>query len=244
MLPKPKTVVYDITIPGTDKVVKMRGFTVKEYKVLLQAKEFGDDQGFINTVRNIISDCLFNEVNIDELPMYVIDYLFLMIRSKSVGEEIDAQYVCKSINEAGDECGAKFGVTINLKDVYVKYPPNYNEKCIIDLGDGIGMKLKSPTFSKFRSVGIDGKGLMDITDEFIFACVDCVYNGDEVLHPGTSFTFDELKEWIESFSFDTVEQITEFFKNQPFISLTLNLTCPKCKTSNTIELNGLDDFFD
>jgi predicted nucleic-acid-binding Zn-ribbon protein len=127
---------------------------------------------------------------------------------------------------------------------FVKFPEDYNKKCIIQLSDTVGIRLKSPSFSKFRSVGTASKGLFDITDEFIFACVDCVYDGDKVLTPIADFTLKELSEFIESFPADKIDQISEFFANQPKVTLILNITCPKCRNKSVVELNGLKDFFD
>lgn len=256
-LPKIPTVVYDLTIPGTGEVIKFCPMLVKEYKALLQAQELGDDTGFINTIRGIIDDCLLNKVDVDDLPMYVVDYIFLRIRSKSVGETVNAEYRCNAlVDKLTDHdgngvahsvekvpCGGVFPVRINLEDAFVKFPGDYHKKCIIQLTDDIGIRLKSPTFKRFRSVGLEGKGLLDIADEYVFACVDSIFEGDKVITP-SEFTLDELREFIESFPADKIEQISEFFQNQPKVTMILNLTCPKCNNSSLIELNGLKDFFD
>ena len=231
---------------------------VKEYKALLQAQEFGDETGFINTIRGIIDDCLLNKVDIDELPMYAIDYIFLNIRAKSIGNLIDAEYRCNNIidkltdhDENGvahsstkEVCGCKFKVSIDLENAFVKFPEGYNQKCIIQLTDDVGVRLKSPTFKKFKSVGIEGKGILDITDEFVFACIDSVFEGDKVLVPGTDFTLSELKEFIESFPTEKIEEVAEFFRNQPIVTLIMKIICPKCRNESIIELNGIKDFFE
>lgn len=214
--------------------------------------------GFVNTIRTVVDDCLFNKVEVDDLPMYAVDYIFLMLRAKSIGEEIEAEFKCNHIidklsdhNEDGvaqsivkSPCNSKFLVKFNLLDSFVKFPEDYNKKCIVQLSDTVGIRLKSPSFSKFRSVGTASKGVFDITDEFIFACVDCVYDGDKVLTPVADFTLQELSEFIESFPADKISQITEFFANQPRVTLILNITCPACKNKSVVELNGLKDFFD
>ena len=231
---------------------------VKEYKAFLQAQELGDDSGFINTIRLIIDECLLNKVDIDSLPMYAIDYIFLRIRAKSVGEMIEADYQCNHIIDKLTEhdedgvahshemlpCGCNFHVIFNLEDAFVKFPPDFNQKCIIQVSDDVGIRLKAPTFDKFRSVGIEGKGTLDITDEYIFACVESVFDGDKILLPGVDFTFEELREFIENFPAEKIEEITEFFKNQPQVTMILELTCPQCHNKSVIELNGLKDFFD
>lgn len=250
--------VYDLVVPGTGEVIKFRPMLVKEYKALLQSQEFGDDTGFINTIRAIIDDCLLNKVDIDEFPMYVVDYIFLRIRAKSVGEMVTAEYRCNALVDKPEEekdgqpednnhkvpCGCQFQVTFNLEDAFVKFPIDFHKKCIIQLSDDVGIRLKSPSFSKFRSVGIEGKGILDITDEYVYACVDSIFEGDKVLVPGVDFNLDELKEFIESFPTAKIEEITEFFKNQPAVTMVMELTCPSCRNKTTVELNGLRDFFD
>lgn len=256
-LPKIPSVVYDLTIPGTGEVIKFRPMLVKEYKALLQSQELGDDTGFINTIRGIIDDCLLNKVDIDDLPMYAIDYIFLRIRAKSIGETVSAEYKCNAIADKltdYDEngvahssekapCGKKFLVQFNLEDAFVKFPVDYHKKCIIQLTDDVGIRLKAPTFRRFRSVGLEGKGTLDITDEYVFACVDSIFDGEKVITP-SEFTLDELREFIESFPADKINEITEFFQNQPKVTLVMTLTCPACGHQATIELNGLKDFFD
>lgn len=239
-------------------MIKYRPMLVKEYKALLHAQDLGDDSGFINTIRGIIDDCLFNKVEIDDLPMYVIDYIFLRIRAKSVGETVTAEYRCNHTvekpavkNEDGTEtpakiepCGCRFQVIFNLEDAFVKFPLDFNKKCIIQVTDNIGIRLKSPTFRKFRSVGIEGKGILDITDEYVFSCLDSVFEGDKVMVPGVDFTLDELRDFLESFPSNKVEELTEFFRNQPAVTMIMELTCPSCRNKTTVELNGLKDFFE
>lgn len=248
-LPTITPTVFQTTLPGNGKKVKYRAFTVKEYKSLLKAQEFGDDMSFVNTSRNILMDCTFNEIDIDDLSIYYIDYLFLMIRSRSVGEVIEAQYLCSNSVDDPDKTGEKkscnttFGVNFDLNNTFIKFPDDFHQKCIINLSDTVGLRLKSPSFSKFRSVGIAGKDLFDITDDYIFASVDCVFDGDKLLHPGVDFNIEELQTFIEQFPADKIDQITQFFRNQPSVCLLQEIVCPKCGNKTVIELNGVKDFF-
>lgn len=245
-LPTIPTTVYDLTIPGTGEKIQFRPMLVKEYKVLLQSQELGDDSGFINTIRGILDDCLLNKVEIDDYPMYVIDYIFLRIRAKSIGEMVSAEYRCNAMvdrNGNHEPCETKFGIQFNLEDAFVKFPVDYHKKCVIQLTDDIGIRLKSPTFKRFRSVGIEGKGTLDITDEYIFACIDSVFEGERVIAP-SEFTIEELTQFVESFPANKIDEITEFFYNQPKVTMIMNLVCPSCGNKSTIELSGIKDFFD
>jgi hypothetical protein len=247
-LPKIQSVIHDLTIPGTTQVVKYRPFQMKEYKALLQAREFGDDVGFVNVIRSLIADCTFNKVDIDNQPLYVVDYIYLMIHAKSMGEMVTSQYHC--INPIVHEdkqvhpCDAKFDVEFSLMDAFVKFPPGFNQKCIIQLSDNLGLRLKSPSLSKFRSVGMGGKELFELADDYIFSCVDCIFEGEKVLLPGTDFNMEELSAFIEQIPASKMNEITKFFESQPKVSLDLNITCPKCKNKSIVELSGAKDFFD
>lgn len=248
-LPTIPATIFHTTFPGTGQRVKYRPFTQKEYKMLLKAQEFGDDMGFIATARSILVDCTFNELDIDALPIYYVDYLFLMIRSKSVGEIIQANYLCSNPVPDPDKegeyksCNTTFGVSFALDNTFIKFPDDFHQKCVIELSDKIGMRLKSPSFSKFRSIGITGKDLFDITDEYVFSAVDCIYDGDNLLHPGVDFDIKELQTFIEQFTKDKIDKITQFFRNQPSVCLLQEIQCPKCGNKTIIELNGIKDFF-
>lgn len=243
-LPKTTTTTYELTLPGKSEKIKYRPFLYKDYKAILHAKDLGDDGSFTQIIKEIVSDCLFGAVDVDNLPIYTIDYIFLMLRSKSIGEMVEAEYQCHNILDDKTVCGQSFRVNIELEKAFVRFPKDYNAKSVIKIDEHVGLKLTSPTFSKFRSVGIAGKDLFDITDEYIFSCVECVYTDEEVLVPGKDFTLDELKDWIQTLPTDVIMTMKEWFKNQPFISLTLNLRCPKCRNESTIELKGISDFFE
>lgn len=268
MLPKIISPTYELSIPEIDQKIHYRPLIVKEFKALLQSKVMGQEAEFIQTVRNIINSCIVNDnnIDIDNLPIYVMDFLFLKIRAKSIGNIVEAQYKClnsvpnnieppSKIEDIVDgfedtsqevkwvDCGAEFKVFINLDDVILKFPENYKSSSTIELTPDIGIKLKSPTFKVFRSVVLKDKSISDITDEYVFACVDTVYDGDNILVPFKDFTLQELKDFINDFPATVIDNIVEFFTNQPSVNLTLNITCPKCRNQTIVELNGLEDFF-
>lgn len=205
--------------------------------------------GFVAVVENIITDCTFNKVDVGDLPIYLVDYLYLMIHAKSTGEIVTAQYQCLNpiVNsETGDStpCNSKFKVNFSLLDSFVKFPIDFNQKCIIQLDEKVGIRLKGPTFSKFRSIGLAGKDVFEITDDYIFSCVECVFDGDKVMNPITDFNMTELHEFVGQFPSTKIDEITNFFKNQPYVCIDLNLKCPVCGHSTVIELRGIKDFFD
>lgn len=242
-LPVVESITYEMQVPGFDNPIKYTSFNSGQYRVLLEAKEFSDDRGFINTVREILKQCIVDDIDIDQLPMYISDYIFLMIRAKSCGEIVDAEYRCNAVVE-DVVCDGKVMVPINLANTYIRFPDGYHQKSVIQINESVGMKMRSPSFDQFRSVSLNEKGIFDITDEYVYSCVECVYSGDEVLLPSKDFTLPEFKEWAKTFPISTIEKITEFFRNQPSISMNIDLTCPKCRNRASIQLNGLNDFFE
>lgn len=247
MLPKMPMVHYELTLPGTDRVIKYRQWVVAEYRTLLQAKELNDDKLFINTVKNVIKDCIITDIDIDKLPVYSVDYIFLQIRGKSMGEILDAEYHCAGNKEVDGEtvpCTAVLPIQLNIADAEVKFPEDYERACVIEISDTVGFKLQSPSFSKFRTATItDEKSIFDFANEYIFSCIHSVYDGNKVLLPGVDFWQEEFDEWLKTFPVAIIDKLDSFIKNQPYIALDLSFTCPRCGTKATIEIKGLDDFF-
>lgn len=192
-----------------------------------------------------------------------MDFLFLKIRSKSIGEVITALYRCNNqvlltdiepiAEDIVDEfhnhhegvkyvsCNTEFKVFVNLEDVTVKFPEEYSS--VLELTPTMGLKLKSPSFKTLRDLNLKNKNITDITDEYIYACVESIYDGDNIYLPEKDFNFQELKDFIDKFPSSAIDQFANFFTHQPSINLVLRITCPKCGNVSVIELNGLNDFF-
>lgn len=250
-LPKANYPVYDFVIPSTKKKIKARPFLVKENKVILQAIEMGDQDNFINAIKNVIAACTFNEVNTDNLTMYDVDYLFLQIRAKSVGEISDVRFTCRNdvLNEETQQyksCDASFVMKVDVSSAEVVFPPEYKETKIVMVDEHIGIKLKAPTFEVFQSLKTTETGLdrdFAISDIFLFSCIESVFDSDSVRVPVKDFTLEELSEFVDSLSEKTLQEIESFFKEMPYVGLTLNVRCPSCGNKSTIEYKGLEDFF-
>lgn len=246
MLPEIPSIRFKLNIPILEKEIEYRPFNISEYKLLLQAKELGDDWSFANAIVQVVNQCLFEKINIEDYPIYVIDYIFLMIRAKSIGEIINANYICNSIIQretTTERCGTTFPTTINLVNSYIEIPEHYEKNSIIKITDDIGVKLKSPTFSKFKSISLQNKDVIDITDEYIFSCVEMIFDKEKTYIPISDFTIDELTSFFEKMPTSKIDEISNFLNNQPTVCYDLSLTCPKCKTESKIQLRGIDDFF-
>lgn len=260
-LPKVEYPTYDLIIPSSGVKIKYRPFLVREHKLLLQAVEMKDSANFINTIYDIINACTFEKLDVEKLTMYDIDYIFLMLRARSIGELVPVEYRCASKVEQKDEegnvvrdengdpvlvdCDSKVRVTLDLNKVQVTIPKGYGEHRVIMFNDTVGIKLCSPSFAKFKELSqienVDG--MFNVAEAFVYSCTECVFDGDKVLVPEKDFTQDDLIAFIEGLPSDVVEKINTFFDNLPYVSLTTTIRCPKCGEEDTIEIKGLEDFF-
>jgi hypothetical protein len=252
-LPTVKYPTFELTVPSTKKKIKFRPFLVREHKLLLQAIELNDSANFINTIYKIIEACTFGKVDVENLAMYDIDYIFLMLRARSIGELVPVEYKCiaevKKTNEDGEEitetCNNKVRLNLDLNQVEVHIPEGYEKNRIIMIGPDMGLKLRAPTFAQFKELSkIENVGgLFDVTEAFIYSCTECVFDGDKIFVPGKDFTQQELSEFIENLHGDAIDKINEFFADMPYVALNIHVRCPKCGNEDDMEIRGLEDFF-
>lgn len=253
-LPIAKYPMYDIEVPSTKQKIKFRPFLVKEHKIILQSIEFKDADNFINSILNIVDSCTFNKLNISELTVYDVDYIFLHLRAKSVGENVPVQYRCMANIETFDEeendliyniCDTKINVNLDLNQIKVSFPPEFEKNKIVMVDENIGMKLKVPNFEQFKKLDkVDNVGKMfSVTERFIFDCVENIFDAGAVMLPGKDFDIKEFIEFLENLPFEAVQKINRFFESMPHISLAVAIRCPKCGSMDNIELKTLDDFF-
>ena len=228
-LPVLEAPTYNLLVPSTKKKLKYRPFLVKEEKILMIAQEAEDENQILQAVKDIIESCTFGKININNIPMYDIEYIFLKIRSKSVGEVVSFQLKC-------EECGEYNKVELNLEDVEVQFP----EKEInpnIKLNDSVGITLKPINLSDIRKS--KGKDAISVA---LISSIDTIYDSDNV-YSASSCSKKELDQFVDSLSHQHLEKIQEFILNQPTLKHTIEYTCEKCGHKNSYELNGLQSFF-
>ena len=228
-LPVLETIKYETVVPSTKKKIEFRPFLVKEEKILLLAQEADDEVQIVNAVKEIIDVCTFNKLVIPELAVYDLEFLFLQIRSKSVGEDVEFNIQCK-------ECETQNEQRIDLSTVKVVYP---KEKQItkLELSDTIGITLRSPSVDDILGI----KNSNDVV-EIMALCIETVYDADKVFDR-KDLTKKELAEFVESFSHDHMQKIDGFMSNQPTLKHTLKFKCTKCGADNEQNFEGLQDFF-
>jgi len=231
-LPKINTPFYELTLPSTGETVKYRPFLVKEEKLLLLAMESGKQKEISNVLRQIITNCTDGAVEVNKLPIFDVEYLFLQLRIKSVED------VAKISLECG-ECGEATTINVDLKKVKVKFP----EKKVdfkVQLTSDIGCTLVFPTLDMIKD---NEEGMESAAQlfELICNCIETIYDEDQVYK---DFTKKEVNEFIENLPQEHFKKISAFFENMPKLEHEVKFTCPHCGAKNTFVLSGLQNFFE
>ena len=234
-LPKLNTPTYELEVPSTDEKIKYRPFLVKEEKILMIAMESKDNTQIVNAVKDIVSLCTFEKLDIANLPMFDVEYIFLQIRAKSVGEVSKLKLLCP------DDKKTYADVEVDLTKVEVQVEDNHTNK--IELTDDMGMIMTYPTIDSFTESGIQNINANNMLD-VIGSCVLQIYEQKgEKVYQAKDQTKKELTEFIESMNTHQFKKIQAFFDTMPKLKHTVKVKNPKTKKSNDITLSGLNDFF-
>ena len=237
-MPLPKLVIpeYELELPSSNETVKYRPFLVKEEKLLLTAMQLGGEKDMISAVKTIIKNCTNLKSKVDELATFDIEYLFLKIRSKSIGEISKIMVTCPDDEETQVE------VEIDLESIGITWPEEkFSTK--IELDDTIGIIMKYPSLDTFVKLNFTGE---DVTVDNIFdlsvSCIDQIYEGDEIFDV-KSYTKKELLEFLESMKSDQFLKLQDFFANMPKLEHSIEVENPKTGVTSTVKLEGLRSFF-
>ena len=236
-LPKIATPTYELELPSTGKTIAYRPFLVKEEKVLVIALESEDTKQITTAIKAVLRNCVLTKgVKVESLPTFDIEYLFLNIRGKSVGEELEVNIVCPDDEETN------VPVFIDLDDIQVQKDDDHTNK--IKLDDNLMMEMKYPSLEQFikNNFEFDEKNAMDQSFDLIATCIDKIYTEDEVWATADC-TKKEVKEFLESMNSSQFKSIEKFFETMPKLSHTVELTNPKTKKKSTVVLEGLSSFF-
>ncbi len=238
-LPKIATPSYELELPSTGKTIEYRPFLVKEEKLLVIALESQDTKQITNAIKAVIRSCVLTKsVKVEDLPTFDIEYLFLNIRGKSVGEDIDVKIICP------DDEKTEVNINVNLDDIKVQKSKGHSKK--IKLDKNLMMELKYPSLNEFVKSNFDPNDLnrsaMDQSFDLISTCIDKIYDQDEVW-VAADCTKKEIKDFIESMNSAQFKQIENFFETMPKLSHTIKVTNPKTKVENEVVLEGLASFF-
>jgi len=234
-LPKLTTPTYELEIPSTDEKVKYRPFLVKEEKILLMAMESGENKEIVQAVKDIVSECTFGKLSLGSMPMFDVEYIFLNIRSKSVGEISKLNILCP------DDKKTYIQTEVNLSEVKVQVDEGHTNK--IELTDEMGMIMTYPTIDSFTESGIQTINASNML-EVIGSCVLQIYEEKgEKVYEAKDQTKKELTEFIESMNTGQFKKLQNFFDTMPKLKHEITLKNPKTKKESKITLTGLNDFF-
>ena len=234
-LPQINTPVHELTIPSTKKKIKYRPFMVKEEKILLLALESEDQQEITNAIVQIIGNCVQTKIDLDSLSTFDIEYIFLNVRAKSVGEMLEFAITCPDDGETQVE------VEINIDDIKVSKPKDHTDT--IDLDNGYFIKMKYPTMKYIMEKKPDDqKSLIDSTFEYAVECVDSIYNDEETWEAADS-TSKEISEFLEQLNSKQYQKVQDFFATMPKLTHTVKVKNPKTKVTSDVTIEGLANFF-
>tara|TARA_R100001443_G_scaffold964_1_gene3776 strand:+ start:717 stop:1439 length:723 start_codon:yes stop_codon:yes gene_type:complete len=237
-LPKINTPTYELTLPSNGKKIKYRPFLVREEKILIMALETEDMKQITDAVLTILNGCIVTKgVKIEDLPSFDIEYLFLNVRAKSVGEKVEVNLTCPDDNVTS--------ITVDIDLDSIKVKKDKNHKKVVKLDDNLSLKLKYPTMDTFINNNFESNE--DITDikttlKLITSCIDIIYNEEESW-AGSDSTEKELIDFVEQLNTKQFQAIENFFSTMPKLTHSVKITNPKTNVQSTIILEGLAAFF-
>ena len=237
-LPKLNSPTYELILPSSNRKVKYRPFLVKEEKILLIAMESEDEKQMQSAVKQILKNCILTRgISVDKLSVFDIEYLFINIRGKSVGEEITLNVVCP------DDDTTEVEVSVNVEDIKIQKSDNHNP--VIQLNDQVGIVMKYPSMEMFVKNNITGEDQrkVDTIFEMTIDCIDQVVEGEDVLE-ANSFSKKEMLEFLDSFDTQQFQKIQDFFETMPKLSHTVDVTNPNTGVKSQVVIEGLASFFD
>jgi len=228
-LPKLNTPTFELILPSDGSKVKFRPFLVKEHKVLLTMSE-AENEEVARIIRELVDVCTFKQLKVDELPHFDIEYIFMFLRAKSIGESVDVIVNC--------ECGEKIETSFNIEDLKVNKPEGHSNKIMIN--EDVGVEMRYPNIDDV--VGIfqsnDNQKVIDL----IITSIKAVYDTDNYWETKDQ-TKQELEEFVYSLTKEQFDKLEKFFVTSPKIVQNIECDCPKCGKHNVSKLEGLQNFF-
>jgi hypothetical protein len=236
-LPKISTPIYELELPSTGETVQYRPFLVKEEKVLVIALESEDTKQITTAIKTVIKNCILTKnIKVEALPTFDIEYLFLNIRGKSVGEELEVNIICP------DDGETQVPVKIDIDSIKVQKNEDHTNRIKVD--DSIMMEMRYPSLDQFIKNNFDfnDKNAMDQSFDLIASCIDKIYTEDEVWS-SADVTKKELNEFLEQMNSSQFKQIEKFFETMPKLSHTIQVKNPSTGVESDVVLEGLSSFF-
>jgi|TARA_R100000742_G_C4279032_1_gene102717 hypothetical protein len=239
-LPKISTPTYELVLPSTGKKIKYRPFLVKEEKLLILALESQNSKQITNAVKNALKECIISRgVKVELLPTFDIEYLFLNIRAKSVGEALELVVTCPDDEET------TVPVTVYIDEIEIQKSKDHKQEIPID--GKLTLKMKYPSMNEFINnnfdFNVDEDSPVEKTFEMVASCIDVVYDEEDVWS-ASDCTKKELNDWVDSLNSQQFKEIEKFFETMPKLAHTIKVTNPKTNVESEVVLEGLSSFFE
>ena len=242
MLPKLDVPIYEVKLISNDKVVRFRPFLVKEQKLFLMAAESEDGKETINVIRQVLKNCVLDDIDIDTLPTFDLEYLFMNMRARSVEEVVDLQYKCNNMikDDTGEEirCSGTVGFKFNLLEIEPTRHEGHTNQ--VKLTENLGVCLKYPTFEMVKKY--ENMDENQVLTHVLVDCIDYIFDKDQIYYAKDS-TKEELEEFIDSMQQKDLEKFKDFFDKMPEIKKDVQFKCPKCNYEEEITIKGMQNFF-
>ena len=242
MLPKLDVPIYTINLISTGKPVRFRPFLVKEQKLFLMAAESTDGNEMVGVIRQVLRNCVLDEMDVDSLPTFDLEYLFMNLRARSVEEIVDLRYKCnntlKDENGEDKKCSGVVEFKLNLLEVEPTKNPNHKNK--IQLTENLGIAFKYPTFEMIQKY--EKMNENEVMLKILVDCIDYVYDKESVYYSKDS-TKEEMEEFIDNLQQKDLEKFKDFFDTMPEIKKDVHFKCPKCAYEEDIAIKGMQNFF-
>jgi len=236
-LPKIDAPVYELDLPLSKKHIRFRPFLVKEQRNLMMAMESDDKNNIEKNIRQVLHNCTLTDgIDIDGLPILDVEFYFLQLRARSVGEVVENKYKCENLVD-NKPCGNLMESNLNLLDIKVNMPEKQSD--VIQLNDRLSIKLKYPEFSILSA---DISSATDLAFSMIVNSIEYIFDGEQYYYAKESSP-EELTEFVESLNQQQFSKIEDFFSNLPTLNKTIQMDCKKCGFHHTIEVEGLESFF-
>lgn len=240
-LPKLDVPIYEVEVPSNKKKIRFRPFTVKEEKLFLMASQSDDYETVTKTIVQVLNNCILDDVQVETIPMFDLEYLFLNLRARSIGEVVQLSYKCNNQvqDESGESktCNNVVNIDVNLLDIK---PTETNIQNKIELTDKLGVVMKLPNLDLLEK--IESKDEFDVVIELIIECIDYIYDEENIYYAKDS-TKEELMEFLDSFQSKDLEKLKDFFDTLPKITKDIEFKCNKCGYHENLKLEGIQNFF-
>lgn len=244
-LPTVETPTYDIFLTSLDKKIKYRPFLVREEKILLMAIESNDEKEMYEAMKTILKNCILDkDIDVETLPIFDVQFLFLQLRAKSIGEiaEVTLKHP-NGENKKGEKCNGIQPVSIDLNKIKPTIPENHSK--VIRLSDSIGVSMTYPTlkfFKKIDDMQKQEKGVVESLFDSIANSIEYIFQGEEIFY-ANEHSKEELLDFLNSLNNTQFEELRNFFSSMPSIQHKEHYTCPKCGSEEELTLSTVEDFF-